>query len=100
MFWGCLSYQGPGPILPVTGTMNSAKYIETLTHQLFPQMNVWFGEGGGMMQQDNAPCHKDRQVKQKIQDAGVQVLKWPPYSPDLAPTENLWAIMKNKSPQK
>jgi len=25
----------------------------------------------------------------------VQILQWPPNSPDLSPIENLWALMKN-----
>lgn len=96
MFWGCFSYEGTGPIVPVTGTMTAAKYLATLTEHLVPQMHEWFGAGGGVFQQDNAPCHKARRVTQQFQEWGLEVLSWPPYSPDLAPIENLWAILKAK----
>ena len=68
--------------------MNAAKYIGVLNTLLLPQLHQWHPDGHGMYQQDNAPCHKARIVTEVLQEAGVQVMSWPPYSPDLSPTEN------------
>jgi hypothetical protein len=96
MFWGCFSNQGTGPLSSIIGTMNSVKYMDTLSQALLPQMNQWYPEGGAIYQQDNAPCHKAASVTAFLENEGVIVLTWPPYSPDLSPIENLWAIVKAK----
>jgi len=31
-----------------------------------------------------------------FQSNNINILDWPPYSPDLKPIENLWGIIKNK----
>jgi transposase len=45
---------------------------------------------------DNASVHTARIVEQLPRELGIEVMDWPPCSPDLTPIENLWAIMKQE----
>ena len=44
--------------------------------------------------QDNAPIHTSNVVKEWLESHGIHILEWPPYSPDLNPTEHLWWTLK------
>jgi len=36
MFWGCFTFDGPQTLQPITGMMNSARYIDVLNRKLIP----------------------------------------------------------------
>jgi hypothetical protein len=76
--------------------MTSAKYVEVLEANLLPPLENEPLINIPIFQQDNAPSHTARDTKVFLQQNGVEVLEWPPYSPDLNPIENLWAVLKNK----
>jgi transposase len=46
--------------------------------------------------QDNKPVHIAQIIYRLLKELGVNTMIWPPYSPDLNPIKNLWAIMKAK----
>ena len=96
MVWACFCHAGPGPIVVIKGTMTGLKYIDTLSNYLVPKMEIWFPDNSGAFQQDNAPCHKAKRVLDFMEENGIHRMDWPPYSPDLSPIENLWAIVKQK----
>ncbi len=45
---------------------------------------------------DNAPIYKAYIIRDQLQERGIEVIDWPPYSPDLNPIKNLWALLKEK----
>jgi hypothetical protein len=96
MFWSCITVCGPGPLIPISGTLNAEKYMVLLEQHLLPYCAVWYPNGDFLFQQDNAPCHKTKSVLQFLGSRGINTLDWPPYSPDLNCIENMWALLKSK----
>ena len=83
MVWACISMHGPGPLVPIDGKLNAPRYVMTLQNYLEPILEEWFNGADCYFQQDNAPCHTAAFTQQWLQFSGIEVLPWPPYSPDL-----------------
>ena len=64
-------------------------YIDVLDQNL-----IEFYELGQIFMQDNAPIHTAKKVRLWFEMYGVEVMEWPPYSPDLNPIKHLWYRLK------
>ena len=64
-------------------------YIELLNDYL---LGIW--QPGLIFMQNNAPIHKAKKVMEWFNENGIEVIDWPPYSPDLYPIEHVWYMLK------
>ena len=91
MVWGCMGWESVGKLAEVEGRMNANQYVDILKDNLLPSLE----ESGVSLedvifQQDNDPKHTSKKAKKWMEDNGINVLDWPPQSPDPTPIENLW----------
>ncbi|KAH9073762.1 hypothetical protein Ae201684P_003265 [Aphanomyces euteiches] len=92
MVWGAFCRRGVAPLVKVKDTMDRWGYVEMLGEVLLPFIDRTFGRDC-VFQQDNAPCHAAIETGAWFLDQSVNVMEWPPHSPDLNPMENLWSHM-------
>ena len=85
--------------VPKGTTITGEAYARIIRDYLLPAIAQRRPEKSGgrfLLQQDNAPPHRALVVKSVLEEEGIEVLKHPPYSPDLAPSD-YWLFSDMKS---
>ncbi|GBM52261.1 hypothetical protein AVEN_39773-1 [Araneus ventricosus] len=96
------SWRALGPLISVEGTLNSCAYLSIVASQVHPYMATGYPANNGVFQLVNVTCHVSKIVSAWLEekDEELQLLPWPPNSPDFNPCENLWEHLDRHIRQK
>ncbi len=98
MVWGAIRSGWRSPLVIFNRTLNAQRYLDlVLRPHVVPYVT---GNQGVIFMHDNARPHVAHVCMDFLHNQGVEVLEWPPYSPDINPIEHVWDIMDRQVRQR
>ena len=74
MVWGCIARTGIGCLHKIDGNVTAQHYLKILKYCAVPSLQHLFGDQPAIFQQDNAPCHTAKVVKEWIEAKNIDIL--------------------------
>ena len=93
---GLRNIQGCWGSIPISGIIDSWKYIEILENYIKHSIFRYFGEDAIIFRQDNAPCYVFRVIWEYLEENDICKMEWTAQSPVLNILENIWLSIKRK----
>ena len=95
--WGMITARGVGQLVRIEGNLTKELYRDILEDDVLGTYHdLHMDHRSFYFQQDHDPKHTAKIVKAWFQENGVDVLDWPPNSPDLNIIENVWDHLDRK----
>ena len=76
MFWGCFSWNGLEPIVPIVGSVTGQSHAKVIDKYVVPTLYKYFPNGNGIFQEDNIPPHRLKVAMATCKDVKIIVLDW------------------------
>ena len=100
-WWGWISHEGAGIVHCIEGHLDSLQYQHILQNVIVP--SVWMLNLNGItyLQQDHSSIYDSRVVQEWLsRQADVELIDWPPRSPDMNHVENMRSEVKRTMQEK
>jgi transposase len=96
--WGCFSARGFGRVVCFNENLNANLMCDIYKYGLLSTARKQFGHDSTLwkLQEDNDPKHTSKLATNWRMNNNVQKIDWPSMSPDIAPIENVWQLLKMK----